>query len=58
MRSDLLKKGPSRAPARVMLEGAGYTDAPLEKPLIGVANAWTDVTGAPEEHAAGGQGHG
>lgn len=43
MRSDLLKKGTSRAPARAMMKGAGYTDADLEKPLIGVANTWTEV---------------
>src|SRR5579859_4787830 len=44
MRSDLLKKGPARAPARAMLKGAGYSDADLEKPLVGVANTWTEVT--------------
>jgi len=44
MRSDALKQGPSRAPARAMLKGAGYTDADLEKPLVGVANTWTEVT--------------
>ncbi len=44
MRSDALKKGPSRAPARAMLKGAGYSDADLEKPLVGVANTWTEVT--------------
>jgi dihydroxy-acid dehydratase len=44
MRSDALKKGPSRAPARAMLKGAGFTDADLEKPLIGIANTWTEVT--------------
>jgi dihydroxy-acid dehydratase len=44
MRSDTLKKGTSRAPARAMLKGAGYTDADLEKPLIGIANTWTEVT--------------
>jgi dihydroxy-acid dehydratase len=44
MRSDSLKKGPARAPARAMLKGAGYTDADLEKPLVGVANTWTEVT--------------
>jgi dihydroxy-acid dehydratase len=27
-----------------MLKGAGYSDADLEKPLIGVANTWTEVT--------------
>ncbi|HEY3816331.1 MAG TPA: dihydroxy-acid dehydratase [Polyangiaceae bacterium] len=44
MRSDTLKKGTSRAPARAMLKGAGYSDADLEKPLVGVANTWTEVT--------------
>src|SRR5271167_2275325 len=44
MRSDLLKKGPARAPARAMLKGAGFTAADLEKPLVGVANTWTEVT--------------
>jgi dihydroxy-acid dehydratase len=43
MRSDNIKKGSSRAPARAMLKGAGYTDADLEKPLVGVANTWTEV---------------
>ncbi len=27
-----------------MLKGAGFTDADLERPLIGVANTWTEVT--------------
>jgi dihydroxy-acid dehydratase len=27
-----------------MLKGAGYSDADIEKPLIGVANTWTEVT--------------
>jgi dihydroxy-acid dehydratase len=44
MRSDTLKKGTSRAPARAMLKGAGYSDSDLEKPLIGIANTWTEVT--------------
>ncbi|WP_394839958.1 dihydroxy-acid dehydratase [Pendulispora rubella] len=44
MRSDTLKKGSARAPARAMLKGAGYTDQDLEKPLVGIANTWTEVT--------------
>ncbi|MGH7269097.1 MAG: dihydroxy-acid dehydratase, partial [Polyangiaceae bacterium] len=44
MRSDTLKKGISRAPARAMLKGAGYSDADLERPLVGIANTWTEVT--------------
>jgi dihydroxy-acid dehydratase len=27
-----------------MLKGAGFTDADLEKPLVGIANTWTEVT--------------
>ncbi len=27
-----------------MLKGAGYCDADLEKPLVGIANTWTEVT--------------
>jgi dihydroxy-acid dehydratase len=44
MRSDAIKKGPSRAPARAMLKATGLNDADLEKPLIAVANTWSDVT--------------
>ncbi|HEX5061318.1 MAG TPA: dihydroxy-acid dehydratase, partial [Kofleriaceae bacterium] len=44
MRSDNIKRGPSRAPARAMLKGAGFTDADLERPLVGIANTWTEVT--------------
>ena len=44
MRSDPIKKGINRAPARAMLKATGLTDADLEKPLIAVANTWSDVT--------------
>ena len=44
MRSDIIKRGSARAPARAMLKGAGFTDADLEKPLVGIANTWTEVT--------------
>jgi dihydroxy-acid dehydratase len=27
-----------------MLKGAGFTDAELERPLVGVANTWTEIT--------------
>ena len=43
-RSDAITKGPTRAPARAMLRGAGLTDADLEKPLIAVVNTWSTVT--------------
>jgi dihydroxy-acid dehydratase len=44
MRSDAIKTGISRAPARAMLKAMGLTDADLQKPLVAVANTWTEVT--------------
>jgi dihydroxy-acid dehydratase len=44
MQSDAIKKGVSRAPARAMLKATGLTDADLARPLIAVANTWTEVT--------------
>ena len=44
MRSDALLKGINRAPARAMLKATGLKDADLAKPLIAVANTWTDAT--------------
>lgn len=34
----------SRPPARAMLKATGLSDADLEKPLIGIANTWTEMT--------------
>ena len=42
-RSAAITEGPSRAPARAMLKAVGFTDADLQKPLIGVANTWTEI---------------
>jgi dihydroxy-acid dehydratase len=42
-RSAALVEGASRAPARAMLRGAGLSSADLEKPLIGIANTWTEI---------------
>ena len=39
MHSDNVKKGIERAPHRSLLKAIGYTDAEIERPLIGVANA-------------------
>jgi dihydroxy-acid dehydratase len=44
MQSDAIKKGISRAPARAMLKATGLTDADLAKPLVAIANTWSDVT--------------
>ncbi|MGB8648554.1 MAG: dihydroxy-acid dehydratase [Anaerolineae bacterium] len=43
-RSRALTSGPSRASARALFKGTGLTDADLERPLIGVANTWTELT--------------
>ena len=44
MQSDVIKKGLSRAPARAMLKATGLTGADLERPLVAIANTWTEVT--------------
>ncbi len=44
MRSDAIKKGISRAPARAMFKAMGLTDDDIDKPLVGVANTWTELT--------------
>lgn len=41
--SRVLVDGPDRAAARAMLRGTGLTDEDLSKPLIGIANTWTDI---------------
>src|SRR4051812_28348994 len=41
--SHLVTEGPSRAPARAMMKAVGFTDEDLSKPLIGVANTWTEI---------------
>lgn len=43
MQSDTIKKGVARAPARAMLKATGLTDADIEKPLVAIANTWTEV---------------
>jgi dihydroxy-acid dehydratase len=44
MQSDAIKKGISRAPARAMFKATGLTDADLARPLVAIANTWTEVT--------------
>src|SRR5687768_18269395 len=41
--SRALTEGLDRAPARAMLRGIGFTAEDLSKPLIGVANTWTET---------------
>lgn len=42
-RSRQLVGGTERAGARAMLKAVGYDDEALAKPLIGVANTWTEI---------------
>ena len=44
MKSDAIKKGMSRAPARAMWKAVGLTDADLERPMVAVANCHTEIT--------------
>ena len=38
-----LTEGPNRAPARAMLRAVGFTREDLAKPIIGIANTWTEI---------------
>ncbi|HWP67533.1 MAG TPA: dihydroxy-acid dehydratase [Candidatus Limnocylindria bacterium] len=42
-RSKVLYDGPDRAAARSYLKGIGFTDADLTKPIVGIANTWTET---------------
>ena len=39
-----LTEGPDRAPARAMLRAVGLTDDDFTRPLIAVANTWSEIT--------------
>ena len=41
--SAALTDGVDRAPARAMLKGAGFSDADLARPLVGVATTWIET---------------
>ena len=41
MRSDETKVGYQRAPNRSLLRSLGLTDREMERPFIGIANAWS-----------------
>jgi dihydroxy-acid dehydratase len=41
--SKVLTEGPSRAAARSYLRGVGFTKEDLHKPIIGIANTWTEI---------------
>ncbi len=43
MRSDMIKKGPERAPHRGLLYGLGLHKSTFERPFIGVVTSWNDI---------------
>ncbi|WP_342346518.1 dihydroxy-acid dehydratase [uncultured Nitrospira sp.] len=42
--SQALTEGPDRAPARAMLRAVGLTDDDFTRPLIAIANTWSEIT--------------
>ena len=44
MRSDLIKSGPDRAPARAMLRATGLDDEAIARPLVAVVHTWSNVS--------------
>jgi dihydroxy-acid dehydratase len=42
-RSRILLEGRDRAAARSMLKAIGYSDEDLSKPIVGIANTWSDT---------------
>ncbi|MGH8033050.1 MAG: dihydroxy-acid dehydratase [Luteimonas sp.] len=44
MRSDAIKHGAARAPARAMLRATGMDDAAITKPFVAVVHTWSDVS--------------
>lgn len=43
MRSDAIKKGVERAPARALLYGTGVSDSSMKRPFIGICSSFTDL---------------
>jgi dihydroxy-acid dehydratase len=44
VKSDAIKTGPDRAPARAMLRATGLDDAAIARPMIAVVHSWSDVS--------------
>ncbi|MBL8890536.1 MAG: dihydroxy-acid dehydratase [Planctomycetaceae bacterium] len=42
-RSETITAGPDRAAARAMLRAAGMKDADFAKPMVAIANTWTEI---------------
>ncbi len=44
MRSDAIKHGPDRAPARAMLRATGLDDAAIARPMVAIVHTWSNVS--------------
>src|SRR5207249_12160259 len=44
LRSSLITQGTQRSPNRAMLRAVGFGDADFDKPIVGVANAYSTLT--------------
>lgn len=44
IRSRVISEGENRAPNRAMLRDVGFTDEDFQKPMIGIASTWSEVT--------------
>ncbi len=44
MRSDTIKKGPDRAPARAMLRATGLDTEAIAKPMVAIVHTWSNVS--------------
>ena len=42
-RSRVILDGPDRAQARAYLKGVGFDDEKLQRPIVGIANTWTET---------------
>ena len=42
-RSRAILDGPDRAPARAYLKGIGFDERALQRPIVGIANTWTET---------------
>lgn len=42
-KSRALTEGPDRAPARAMLKAIGFNNDDLSRPIVGIANTWTET---------------
>src|SRR3712207_3450621 len=41
--SRTILEGPDRAAARAQLKGVGFDDEALSRPIVGIANTWTET---------------